>query len=160
MTPSYFISTKCCMVPHIPDAKSISSTNKNIKIYVDDILYKDSAYDGGFDLPIREFCAISDIKTCLGFRNKPSVLVSKRGHYKLNKERYEGLLEVWRPDYHADFETGKIIIEGNELIEPKDTRDFVELLNSGHLLFGTEFINTLVEQGMMLALEGCRLDVL
>ncbi|KAG5859071.1 hypothetical protein KMI_09g14990 [Encephalitozoon hellem] len=159
MQPSYFISTKSCVVPHVVDPQSIPSTNKNVKIYIDDILYKDSAYEGGFDLEINEFCSFSSIKTCLGFRNRPKTLVSKRGHYKLKKERYEELLGVLKPDYHADFDTGKIFVEGNELIEPKDVGEFVELLNGGHLLFGTEFVNNLVNQGMMMRFDGCKIDV-
>ncbi|CAD26073.1 hypothetical protein [Encephalitozoon cuniculi GB-M1] len=159
MVPSYFISTRSCVVPHVVDAQSVPSTNKNIKIYADDILYKDSPYDEGFDLSLKDFCAISGIKTCLGFRNKPSILVSKKGHYKLKAQRYKELLEVLRPDYYADFKTGKITVERDELIEPKDVRDLVEWLSKGHLLFGTEFINDLVSQGTMLKLSGCRLEV-
>lgn len=159
MQPLYFISTKSCVVPHVIDAQSIPSTNKNVKIYIDDILYKDSAYEGGLDLEIKEFCAFSNIKTCLGFRNKPNTLVSKRGHYKLKKQKYEEILEVLKPDYYADFDTGKIFIDENELVEPKEVEELIELLNRGHLVFGTEFINNLVNQGMMMKFDGFKLDV-
>lgn len=159
MAPSYFIATRSCVVPHVVDPQAVSSTNKALKIYIDDILYKDSAYDQGFDLPIGEFCAIPGVKTCLGFRNRPKVLVSKRGHYKLTKERYGALLGVLRPDYHADFESGKVFVEGRELVEPASVAGFVELLGTGDVLFGTEFVNGITDQGLMMRRKGNKLGV-
>lgn len=146
------------MVPHVINSDCKTSLNKDMKIYMDDVLYKGSAYDRGVSVPIKEFCSISN-KVILGFRNKPKILVSKRGHYKLSRERYEEVLRVMMPDYHADFDTGRIVVEGQELVEPRDIREFVKMLQEGYLLFGTDFINDLVMDGQMLKLEGSCLSV-
>lgn len=155
--PSYIISTKLCTIPHITNPGSISSLDKDLKIYMDDILYKDSAYDKGLGLSIKNFCSVSK-SICIAFRNKPKILISKRGHYRLKKERYLELLKTLGPDHHADFDSGKVFIGENELVEPKSVEDFVERLKKGNQLFGTEFVNSLVTDGLMLMLEGNKLS--
>lgn len=147
--PDYVITTRLCTVPHVADPSCVKSLSKTVKIYVDDVLYKDSAYDKGLGMTIKEFCSISG-KVCVGFKNKPKVLVSKRGHYRLCRKRYEEVMKVLCADYHADFDSGKIVVNGLEEVEPSDVEELVRLVNGGHMLFGTGFVHGLVENGLMM----------
>lgn len=157
MHPSYVISTRI-VVPHVVCPSSVESLRGPVKICLDDLLYKDSAYDRGLKIPIRDFCS-GAAKICIGFRQSPKTLVSKRGNYRLTRERYNDIIETLSPDHHADFDTGKMVVDGCEVVEPADVQDFVGRMREGHLLFGTEFVNRLVEDGQMLRFEGNRLGV-
>jgi hypothetical protein len=156
--PEYIITTKLGMVPHIIDTAPFPSLNKMLKIYMDDILYKDSFYDKELELPIKKFCC-TDKKVAVAFRDKPGVLISKRGHYKLSRKRYMEVVEVLDPDYHADFDTGKVFVDGDEVVEPSDMGDLIQKLKEGWKVFGTQFINDMVNAGKMLSFEDDRVEV-
>ncbi|KAM0671813.1 hypothetical protein CWI42_121510 [Ordospora colligata] len=151
---SYFITTRQCVIPHVIWPWKFPSFCKGIKVYTDDILYKDSAYDKGLEQTIREFCSIDSGSVCVGFRGKSKTLTSKRGNYKLEKKRYEMLIDTLEPDFSANYADGKMIIDGNELVEPANVSEFVYMLNSGIMLFGTEFVNRAVDEGHMLKFDG------
>ncbi|KAH9410694.1 hypothetical protein HK407_12g18260 [Ordospora pajunii] len=150
---SYFITTRQCVIPHVIWPWKLPPLCKGIKVYADDILYKDSAYDKGLGQTIREFCSIGSERVCVGFRGKPKTLVSKRGNYKLGKEQYERLIDTLQPDFYARYADGKVIIDGNELVEPASVGEFVSMLNDGNMLFGTEFVNRAVDEGRMLRFD-------
>jgi hypothetical protein len=155
--PEYVVTTKLGMVPHVIDMTPFPSLNRTLKIYMDDILYKDSFYDRATDVPIKEFCS-TDRKVAISFRKSPRTLISRRGHYKLDREKYMQVVRILDPDYCADFETGRVFIDGKELIEPPDLGSFVKGLREEGKIFGTQFINNMVDEGRMLSFDGCRIE--
>ena len=74
--PSYVISTKFGAIPHVIDASIARCFEKDVKVYVDDFLYKDSVYDKGLQMGIAEFCNIGT-KIYVAFRGSLSMLFGR-----------------------------------------------------------------------------------
>lgn len=154
---SYIITTNTGVIPNVINPKEHSSLSKHVKLYLDDFLFKDSFYDLGGELSLKEFCKI-DEKIALGFKNTPKVLTSKRGNYKLTKEAYEKVLGIMKPDYYSDYDTGKLSIEKKEVVEPKDLETFCALIKTEGIIVGTGFIHKLVEEKKMLKLMNNKIE--
>lgn len=116
------------------------------KIYIDDFLFKDSFFDKNFTVELKKYIG-SEMPVLVGYRNKPKILVSKRGHYKLKEDKYNEVIKQMNAEHFFDFKTGKLIYNGNEVYEPKDIEDFN---NSKECMFGTQFINDLTDKGMVI----------
>lgn len=162
-SPDYIITTNIGCIPYIIDTDK-EYLKKPKKIYLDDILYKDSFYDKSNKCPIRTFIGIEE-DVYLAFRNKANTLSSKRGNYKLKQVKYEELVKELDVTGYADFKTGNLRInskspevsnefEESEIIqEPKNLEDFRQKLKDGVKYFGTEFINKMVEDGLLLKID-------
>lgn len=124
----FLISTVTGQIPNVVRHTDTEALKGDLMLFWDDFLYKDSYYDNDqCTLSLREFCSIDgDRNIFLGFRNTPKILKSKRGNFKLTKERYEKLLIVMKPDYCVDYTTQNVInlkdnsIHTKKYIEPKD----------------------------------------
>lgn len=156
--PKYLITTFLGQVPHVIHIEDIPSLNRDILIYMDDILYKDSFYEKETTIPLKKFCS-TDKRIYVIFKKSPKILESKRGCYKLTKEKYESMKAVLKADCYTSYDDNKLIIDGQELNEPKDVEEFMVKLKEGHKLFGTQFINNLVNERKMLVYEDSKLVV-
>lgn len=153
----YVITTNAGAIPYIafPNSKQFLKVRK---VYLDDFLYKDSFYEKGNSMPLRTFIA-SPEQVCLGFRGDPKILKSKRGNYKLTPGAYEEVIKTMDIALYASYEGNKIYIDEKEVLEADDIPDFMNLLEKGHRLFGTQFINNLIEKRRLLCLsEGVLLE--
>lgn len=146
----YVITTSKGCIPYIVDTDKDFLT-KTRKVYLDDMLFKDSFYDKNCRCPLKVFIG-SNSEVVVGFRHKPPVLVSKRGNYKLTQEKYKNVLGAMECQSFADFNTGRLSLDQNDVVEPKNLDDFNELVRS-QSLFGTQFINDLIDEGMMLYID-------
>lgn len=162
-TIDYVITTTKGCIPYITDTKK-SFLSKKIKVYLDDFLYKDSFYDKNTKYPIKNFISAEE-EVIVGFKGKPTPLISKRGHYKLTKEKYKETLALMGANTYAEYDTGKIFFDKTEIIEPADLDSFNLLLQSesnGSLIVGTQFINDLVEKSMILyckKMDGAKIEL-
>lgn len=158
----YVITCKSGFIPYIIDTTD-ASLRKCKKIFLDDFLYRDSFYEKGHVQEISKYIA-SEFPVCLGFLGnlrtaKERILVSKRGNYKISKERYEKALEQMQvpKGFHAEFESGELWVNGKAVYEPTDLDDFNKILvakkETRDIVFGTAFINQLTEKGEMLFIE-------
>lgn len=146
----YVITTLKGCIPYVVDTEKVFF-DKTKKVYLDDMLFKDSFYDKGCRCSLKTFIG-SGNEVAVGFRHKPSVLVSKRGNYKLTQGKYKSVLEAMECKFFADFGTGRLSLGQRDVIEPRDLDDFNKLAES-HTLFGTQFIDDLVDAGMMLYID-------
>lgn len=146
----YVITTSNGCIPYVVDTEK-DFFGRIWKVYLDDMLFKDSFYDQGGRCSLEIFIG-SGSKVAVGFRHKPSVLVSKRGNYKLTEEKYKEVLEAMECQLFADFATGKLSLGQKDIVEPKSLKDFNEL-SEGQCLFGTQFINDLTDAGMVLHID-------
>ncbi|KAM0679600.1 hypothetical protein GINT2_002230 [Glugoides intestinalis] len=155
----YVITCDKGCIPYVIDCEK-AHFEKNRKLFIDDFLYKDSFYDKGFEEDIAKFIG-GECKVVLGFKgnertSKNRILVSKRGHYKINKLAYEKVIGQMKiaSDNCASFENGDLFLEGEKIVEPRDLEEF----NQGCFrVFGTDFINKMTEEGKLLIEEEGRL---
>lgn len=155
----YVITCDKGCIPYVIDCEK-AHFEKHRKLFIDDFVYKNSFYDKGFEESIAKFIG-GDCKVLLGFKGnertaKHRILVSKRGHYKLDKVAYEKVIEQMKMDINdcAGFENGSLFLEGEEIVEPKDLKEF----NEGNFrVFGTGFINKMTEEGKLLINENGKL---
>ena len=144
----YVITTKSGYIPYVID-DSQSYFKKARKICLDDLLFKDSFYDKNGSECICKYVG-TDLPIIIGYRNTPKILISKKGHYKLTEERYTNVLKQMQASHYFDFPTGKLIYNESEVYEPKDLDDFI---NCTYKIVGTQFINDLIEKGMLLYIK-------
>lgn len=151
----YIITTKMGLIPYVIDYEH-PHFKKVRKVFLDDFLFKDSFYDKNLEEDLRKFISVEgDI--ILAFKNekdikkKQHILYSKGGNYKLTEERYNQVLKAMKiENNYTNFTTGKTHYNGMEIYEPKNLDDFLSCENP---LCGTQFINNLTDQGIMLYIE-------
>ncbi|EOB15047.1 hypothetical protein NBO_10g0037 [Nosema bombycis CQ1] len=143
----FLISTVTGQIPNIIKNSKIESLKGDLILYLDDFLYKDSIYDTeGCEISLKELCAIDENKKILlAFRNTPKVLSSKRGNYKLTKEKFLKVLNIMKPDYYVDFTTQKMInfkdkseIDG-KFVDPKTPEEFYNLTKEKKYFYRYKF---------------------
>lgn len=149
---NYVLTTVTGMVPYITDYTN-DHFKKTRKLFLDDFLQKDSFYDRGLSTDIKKYVGC-DEEVIIGFKKTPKVLESKKGNYKLTEDKYKQTVINMNANCYADFSTGKLLYEGEEVYEPVDLDDFN---NSTAKLFGTSFINQMVDKGELLYIDGDRL---
>lgn len=147
----YVITTSVGAIPYIIDTEKVY-LNKLKKVFIDDILYKDSFYDKGNKHSLKAFIG-STTDVILGFKAKPGILTSKRGNYKINAEKYSQIVQDLEVKNFSDFKTGILKIQEREVIEPKDLSEFKSMQERKDVIFGTLFINELTEKGMMIFID-------
>lgn len=150
--PDYAITTVQGAIPYIIETGR-AFLNKPRLVLLDDFLYKDSFYDRGGDQPLREFIA-SEADVYLGVRERPCLLKSKRGNFRVSRSRYDEVVARMKADVFADYDTGRVTRGGTELVEPADIDELARLISEGKRLFGTGFINRMTESGRVLSIEG------
>ncbi|KAF9763946.1 hypothetical protein NGRA_0952 [Nosema granulosis] len=164
----YLISTVTGQIPNIVLHTETDSLKGGLILYLDDFLYKDSIYDTqNCDISLRELCAINkDREILLAFKKSPKTLFSKRGNFKLSKERYSQILKIMKPDFYLDYSTLEIIstLENNskleyKFVEPKDCNEFYELAKKGGYFLGTNFANEITKNKQMIKFENNKLEV-
>ena len=148
---SYCITTDRGTIPYVIETDAPCFQHPRL-VYLDDFLYKDSYYDKGGDEPIASFIGCTTDVYAV-FKHKPGVLLSKRGNYKLKKEAYAKFVGVMKPAQAAEYETGRLTVDGENLVEPADLEDFKKLLRSGCRLFGSAFVNEMVAKGLLLEMK-------
>ena len=141
----YIITTKNGCIPYIVYDKEIHF-QKSRKILLDEFLFKDSFYDKNLTEKIEKYLGV-ELPVLIGFKNTPRILISKKGNYKLTEARYNEIMNQMQASNYFEYKTGKLIYNGNEVYEPRDLNDFN---NSSHKLIGTQFINDLIDQGMII----------
>ncbi|KAI4293028.1 hypothetical protein PAPHI01_2302 [Pancytospora philotis] len=150
--PAYAITTILGSVPYIIDTDRPFLQRPRL-VLLDDFLYKDSYYHKGGQLPLKDFVA-AGTDVLLGTRGeRPAVLSSKRGNFKVTPEMYRETVERMGVAAFSDYHTGRLEYGGAELLEPSDAADLAAKIAQGHLLFGTRFINQLTETGQLLLIE-------
>ncbi|WUR02173.1 queuine tRNA-ribosyltransferase accessory subunit 2 [Vairimorpha necatrix] len=152
----FLISTKFGMIPNI--VSDIESLKKDRILFIDDFIFRDCIFFHQ-NISLRDFCNIKkDIKIYLMFKNnlknQRRIVTSKRGNMSINKEEYDKYIKILQPDYYQDFSSTKIInninnININNVIKDIKTLEEFNKLKS-NTLFGTTFINKLVEENKML----------
>lgn len=153
--PSYAITTVQGTIPYIVETDRVFLQRPR-KVLLDDFLYKDSFYHQGGAEPLKSFIG-SDTDVYLGVRERPGLLRSKRGNFRVSRDYYSEIVAKMGVEVFADYATGKIVHGGAELAEPADLGELITMLEGGTRLFGTGFVNRMTEAGSVLRIEDGKL---
>lgn len=153
----YAITTIMGSIPYIVNDTQPFLDKPRI-VFLDDFFYKDSYYHKGGTMPLQKFIASSTEIYLATKNNKPALLSSKRGNFRVSSDVYAEVLERMKVSAHQDYLTGKLTVDFATLNEPVDLDDFVQKVKEGHRLFGTGWVNRLTEAHCLLALEDGKLS--
>lgn len=153
---NFVITTEKGIIPHIIDGP-VYDLKKPFKIFLDDFLYKESYYEKN-KLSIHEFIGIQNEgkRILVSAKYKGSVLVSKKGHYKLSEVDFKNVIDRIKSSneilINADYKENRLFMDEIEVVEPKDLNDFNRLVDikEGNLIFGTDFINKISNEACLL----------
>lgn len=155
---NYVITTNIGCIPYIIDCEK-EYLKKYRKVFLDDFLFVHSYYDKNFTADLKNFIG-SNEEVIVGFKNnetlnkKIRIIHSKHGNYKLTEEKYLEVINSMNIKKFADFNTGKILIDGKELVEPTDLSEYIK---TEEKLYGTSLINELTKKAMILSIEDNKL---
>lgn len=154
----YAISTVTGAVPYVIDYASTVFKRPKV-IFLDDFLYKNSIYDKNQKIDVATLIG-ANTGIAVAFRNPTAckkgirIITSKAGNYKLTSDMYKNIINLMNVKTCADFNTGVLVIDEKEFVEPVDLNGYAKCQN---VIFGTQIINKLTSDGMMLYVDDATL---